>query len=170
MKRKKFHYPTESVHEKPDQAIDRTKTQNSIDKTENIDKKRLKNKYKCSLCNYTSSTKSNLTKHILGIHERRKPYICDLCEYKTYFSSNLLRHVHSVHEESKSFTCHICEYRCSAKAILMAHILSVHEKKKPFKCTVCEINFLKDLSCLNMSYLFMKGKDHISVIFAKENF
>ena len=41
------------------------------------------------------------------------------------------RHVVSVHEGKKPFKCEICDYSCSLKRTLKKHVAAVHEGEKP---------------------------------------
>ena len=40
-----------------------------------------------------------MKQHILSVHEDNKPFKCDICDFMSSLKSNLNRHVASVHEE-----------------------------------------------------------------------
>ena len=82
MKRIRFHYPKHNACAKSNQLIDKTKTQNSEDETEKFERKQLKNKHKCSICNYDFQSKANLNSHIRSIHDNNKAFTCNICEAK----------------------------------------------------------------------------------------
>ncbi|XP_053386979.1 zinc finger protein 845-like isoform X2 [Mercenaria mercenaria] len=65
---------------------------------------------KCSLCNYMSKFKANVTRHERGVHRINLEgaamvtahYICGLCDYKSTYRSNLMRHEKSIHKISST--------------------------------------------------------------------
>ena len=63
---------------------------------------------------------------------------CKMCETIFKDTRTLKRHIVSVHEGKKPFECEICEKRFSVMYELNRHTTSVHERNKPFKCEMCD--------------------------------
>ena len=57
-------------------------------------------------------------------------YRCELCDYNSSQKGNLKRHMEAVHEGKKPFKCSACDYKCSEKGSLKRHVLLLHEGKK----------------------------------------
>lgn len=61
---------------------------------------------KCSMCNYMSKFKANVTRHERGVHRINLEgaplvtvqYACALCDYKSTYRSNVMRHEKSLHK------------------------------------------------------------------------
>lgn len=126
------------------------------------DKTALK-KFACDMCNYRTSFKSNLHKHIrthggvkeclcnicgykcffkatlkkhFRIHTGDQPFLCSYCTYRCSFKSNLVRHMKKHTGEEKKFACAVCEYKCALKQSFVIHMRK-HTGEKPFVCNVC---------------------------------
>ena len=68
-----------------------------------------------------------------SVHEGIKPFKCDICDYYCSQKSDMNTYVVSVHEGKKPFKCGICKYSSSQKQQMKRHIVSVHEKKFNFR-------------------------------------
>ena len=79
--------------------------------------------------------------HVSMVHEEIKPFKCYICDYSCSKRSNMKTHVSMVHEEIKPFKCDIYDYSCSLKSSMKRHVTSVHEGEKPFKCNICDATF-----------------------------
>ena len=66
----------------------------------------------------------------MSVHEEKKPFKCDICDYRCSQKSNMNKHVASVHEGKKPFKCDICDYSFSQKSVMKSHVESVHGGKK----------------------------------------
>ena len=130
--------------------------------------------FKCEVCDYRSSRKCDLKKHISLVHEAKKRFKCDICKAIIITKYGLKRHINSVHEGIKPFKCNICDYQTTRKLSLKSHIVSVHEentsskdtKTKPFVCTICDAIFSRKT---NMA-IFMDKKSlsiHIAAVHEK---
>ena len=57
--------------------------------------------FKCKNCDYKTTQKGHLKKHIESVHEGIKPankFKCNICDYETVQNSKLKKHINSVHE------------------------------------------------------------------------
>ena len=61
--------------------------------------------FKCEKCPYAATQKSDLHKHVQGVHEKVTPYQCDKCSYAASQISNLKQHMTAVHEKLRPFQC-----------------------------------------------------------------
>ena len=57
--------------------------------------------FKCNICDYSCSTKSDLNRHVASVHEGKKPFKCDICDYSSSRKGDLIKHVASTHEGKK---------------------------------------------------------------------
>ena len=80
-------------------------------------------------------------RHIISIHEKKKPYKCPRCDKCFAQQGHINGHVRAVHEGIKDHQCPLCEYRCTTKQQINSHLLAVHEGVKQFKCSWCEACF-----------------------------
>ena len=55
--------------------------------------------FMCEFCDSEFETEIILNQHILSYHKENKPFKCDICDYRCSRRSNLKRHVESVHEK-----------------------------------------------------------------------
>jgi len=112
--------------------------------------------FKCEDCDYSSSRKGDLKKHISSQHAKHdvgsfdegKVYTCEICNSEFKDRSNLKKHILVVHEGIKPFECSLCGSCFSQKSKMKKHIAAVHERKKPHKCKWCDRGFdsKKDLT------------------------
>jgi uncharacterized Zn-finger protein len=80
-------------------------------------------------------------RHIISIHEKKKPYKCPRCDKCFAQQGHINGHVRAVHEGIKDHKCPLCEYRCTTKQQINSHLLAVHEGVKQYKCSWCEACF-----------------------------
>ena len=72
--------------------------------------------FKCEICDYSSSYKGSLTKHIASGYNAKKSFKCDICDHSFSTKGNLKKHIGKVHESKKPFTCHLfCNQTYSQK-------------------------------------------------------
>ena len=132
---------------------------------------KLEKPLKCNFCDYQSSRKGHINRHIRAVHENLKPFECDVCYRSFATESNLGIHKASVHEKIKPFqcghgdhkfsikgdmisfheeSCKICKAIFTTESGLYFHIASVHEKEKPYQCVICNCNCLRNsLACFD---------------------
>ena len=82
-----------------------------------------------------------IKRHIISIHEKKKPYKCPRCDKHFAQQGHINGHVRAVHEGIKDHQCPLCEYRCTTKQQINSHLLAVHEGVKQYKCSWCEACF-----------------------------
>ena len=51
------------------------------------------------MCARDFSLKADMEKHILSVHEKKKPFKCDTCDYCTSHRHALKRHIATVHKD-----------------------------------------------------------------------
>ena len=68
--------------------------------------------------------------------EERKEFKCDICEYEVSYKSDLICHIFSVHAKMPVLKCDQCEYSTTSTNNLTKHTMSRHAEKK-FKCDRC---------------------------------
>ena len=86
--------------------------------------------FKYDFCVTSFTTKMYLGIHIAS--EEKKPFKCAICDFGSSTATNLERHVSSVHEGKKQSKYEFCD-KCfcfTTKGSLDYHIASVHEEKK----------------------------------------
>ena len=91
---------------------------------------------KCDMCPYESDR--HMTRHMKMVHTiEDKKFKCELCPYATEGKSDLKKHIEGVHEKIRSQICKECGYAASEKGTLRRHILRKHEKIKRHVCNEC---------------------------------
>ena len=101
--------------------------------------------YSCDHCEYKTTWKSSLKRHIDSIH-RNVTNSCDQCKYETKWKGQLKRHIRSTHGNelelnahnatnvesihgSVTYSCDQCEYKAKYKGQLNRHIRSIHRNE-----------------------------------------
>ncbi|XP_061676573.1 zinc finger protein ZFAT-like isoform X2 [Syngnathoides biaculeatus] len=109
----------------------------------------------CSKCNYSSITKSSLTRHLIQKHSGvLLPCSSPGCKYTTPDKYKLRAHQTKHQKEGKSAPCPICQKTCPEHR-LKQHIQVLHpdavpvkgqKVKRAEKCPYCESYYLKNSS------------------------
>lgn len=81
---------TTELHQQPQYAF--------VDAVDSGDKP-----FRCSLCSYRTSIKSNLHRHI-RIHTGEKPFTCPMCPYRSHEKPKLRRHLRT-HRWARQVCC-----------------------------------------------------------------
>ena len=140
-----------NVHKQPFQdqkpllkkaAVKKNKSEQKLEKPNDQKKLTIGEKHKCQFCNVQFLQKCSMTRHILAVHEGKKPHQCEICNASFSQHQNLVKHTSTVHEKKKPFKCEMCQLCFAEKGSLKKHVEGVHEKKKPFACTSCEARFI----------------------------
>ena len=95
-------------------------------------------RFHCEQCEYKTSRKCDLNKHIKQVHEKIKDVECPSCEFKCSTKSQLNQHIKQVHDKIKDVHCPTCEFKCTTQGQLKIHIKAVHDKIKDVHCPTCE--------------------------------
>lgn len=95
--------------------------------------------YKCTECNFTTVTITNIRCHIRKCHLKLKPFTCDICSNK-YGTSVLLDEHMNTHTGLKPFNCKYCNYKSASRQVLNYH-LSSHKTTKDITCDICKNKF-----------------------------
>ena len=80
---------------------------------------------KCSECDYSSSCRSNLSRHSKSKHKGVR-HSCSECDYSSSCRSNLLKHSKAKHQ-GVSYSCSECDFNASYKGDLLRHSKSRHK-------------------------------------------
>ncbi|KAF5278822.1 hypothetical protein FQR65_LT03510 [Abscondita terminalis] len=92
---------------------------------------------KCSKCDYSTSNKSNLSRHFISMHKYNgKQFKCELCKYGTSDKRLLISHINK-HTNKMPFKCKLCDYTCRHLKTLKAHSYK-HSGKWPYECDKCD--------------------------------
>ena len=78
----------------------------------------------------TNVAKSDSSKPIASVNRRKKSFKCEICNYKNSDKTNLKKHIASFHDGEKPFKCEVCNYTFTEKFSLKRHVASIHEGKK----------------------------------------
>lgn len=95
----------------------------------------------CGRCDAAFLRNTDLKKHELCVHEKRRPHACEArgCESRFFFAKDLKKHISTVHERNKPFACPRCAQRFGKREHMTSHVRRVHEKLKPYACTLCKL-------------------------------
>ncbi|CAB3261201.1 unnamed protein product [Arctia plantaginis] len=104
-------------------------------------KSHLPPQFACDQCDYKTSHKHDLVKHI-RIHTGIKMYQCEYCTASYYTSSNLTMHTRRNHMKQRPFECSICRRTFFDRTKLNRHI-DTHNDIKRFECEVCHACFTR---------------------------
>ena len=88
--------------------------------------------FKCSICEYSTHAKSQLTLHVDGFHTNTF-HKCNHCDFETKWPAYLEKHTKSRHTETY-FKCSVCDYGNKWKVLVNSHERNKHGiRKKEFK-------------------------------------
>uniref|UniRef100_A0A1Y1MF51 C2H2-type domain-containing protein n=1 Tax=Photinus pyralis TaxID=7054 RepID=A0A1Y1MF51_PHOPY len=104
----------EEIHTFMDEMVCVNSTNPSLVQEGNIGTEIGSNKaYFCFHCNYATTTKSYLKKHVTR-HSASKNFKCDQCDYTACRKAYLKAHV-LIHDKSTPFKCEQCDYVTNGK-------------------------------------------------------
>ena len=98
--------------------------------------------YKCTFCDKSFHTSSDLQKHKRHVHCSRRPYECTVCGKAFKTSVNLRCHVSSIHTDAKPYSCRHCSDCFVCIDQLKRHLLKSHNEGTWFMCDICQKKFI----------------------------
>ena len=95
--------------------------------TTHIDSVHLKKKnYLCprSPCEYASTRKGTLEKHVQAVHDKIKPFTCEVCSQKFNQKAHMTAHLDAIHLKRK-LQCPDCDYAASRYGLEITSLLFI---------------------------------------------
>ncbi|KAL3284826.1 hypothetical protein HHI36_018965 [Cryptolaemus montrouzieri] len=90
----------------------------------------------CNYCNYTSSKRYLLSRHMKS-HSEERPHKCSVCERGFKTLASLQNHVNT-HTGTKPHGCKFCQAAFTTSGELVRHVRYRHTHEKPHKCEECD--------------------------------
>ena len=85
---------------------------------------------KCKYCDFVVSNQKERLQHMLKAHpEEGRHLMCNHCDFRTHYNKNLKDHIKKVHMKALDFQCGYCDYMCGDKLSLECHMHSTHSDK-----------------------------------------
>jgi hypothetical protein len=111
--------------------------------------------FQCPHCEYVKKNQSTVHMHIRAKHSGTYKHKCSTCDYETTTKQNLEKHMASKHPEkstpiAKEFKCELCTFETKTKAGLRSHIMLKHftdelntmlNNDDNIQCNVCNEEF-----------------------------
>ena len=96
--------------------------------------------FKCSDCEYATTTATNLKRHVTSVHGNTRSFACAEpgCGMKFNTLSNLQDHTARRHLDERRYKCQLCDHSCKSSSDLAKHVSNKHSDKRPFTCLQCE--------------------------------
>ncbi|XP_053607384.1 zinc finger protein 540-like [Plodia interpunctella] len=85
--------------------------------------------FKCTQCPKSTTTSSNLSKHMRHVHSNNRPYKCSFCDKAFSYQHDMNRHVRDVHLRQNVVECDVCFKKFNTRKILQGHRSKVHKIK-----------------------------------------
>lgn len=93
--------------------------------------------YKCSSCDFKTSSQASLDSHIKKLHEGSTKHQCLICRKTFAYVQNLTQHMKTVHKQTY-FMCEKCSKMYKSKVYLDMHLKTHEAGYKPVhKCQYC---------------------------------
>ena len=107
---------------------------------------RKKKHFKCGICSFQCSHRSQLVVHN-RIHTGERPYKCKICSKQLISSGTLTRHIRT-HTGDKPYSCTECEMSFAQSQNLSSH-MRTHTNERPFICEICSKSFKQKVDLRN---------------------
>nr|XP_021191897.2 zinc finger protein 483-like [Helicoverpa armigera] len=85
--------------------------------------------YKCTQCPKSTTTSSNLAKHMRHVHSTTRPFKCTYCDKAFSYQHDMKRHVKDIHLRQGTVECDICYKKFNTRKILQGHRWKIHKIK-----------------------------------------
>ncbi len=95
----------------------------------------------CRQCGHVFAQPADLKKHVLTVHDKKRPFQCEQCGKRFGEKGNMSKHIRSVHMNQRDFACSQCNAKFAFKDGLQRHVRLVHEKVRPFICQTCGASY-----------------------------
>ena len=82
--------------------------------------------FRCSKCEFETTTRTMLNKHITDVHEIKR-YKCDKCDFEDKTEEKLNKHITNIHMNDEDMKCRKCSYEAKERNDLSKHIADVHD-------------------------------------------
>ncbi|KAL4716235.1 hypothetical protein ACJJTC_004729, partial [Scirpophaga incertulas] len=96
--------------------------------------------FKCDECPYQGRTIDLLKVHKRS-HMADKPFKCSQCPKSTTTASNLAKHMRHVHSTTRPYKCSYCERAFSYQHDMKRHIKDIHLRQGTVECDICYKKF-----------------------------
>ncbi|XP_071445354.1 zinc finger protein ZFP2-like [Hetaerina americana] len=94
----------------------------------------------CDVCGKICKEKYALSLHVIRVHSKEEPKKCNFCDYRTTSKANLKRHM-EFHTGDRKFICECCGASFYMLCTLKEHYLYVHSNERKFQCSMCSKSF-----------------------------
>ncbi|XP_045448527.1 zinc finger protein 681-like [Melitaea cinxia] len=85
--------------------------------------------FKCTQCPKSTTTSSNLAKHMRHVHSTTRPYKCSYCDKAFSYQHDMKRHIRDIHLRQGTVECDVCFKKFNTKKILQGHRWKIHKIK-----------------------------------------
>lgn len=99
--------------------------------------------YKCPTCDYLSTFRNNVVKHVIHTHIKQKQLACNQCDYRTGHAQKLKLHLMS-HGGICPYKCSACKYQSNCTNKVTRHIKCVHANEVGISCEKLDLTFEVD--------------------------
>ncbi|XP_049288574.1 zinc finger protein 567-like [Anopheles funestus] len=97
-----------------------------------------KERYVCTICGASYSSRAALQSHNNSKHLRKRKYACDVCQKAFYTSSTLISHRQT--HGKKKYQCTVCSKMFLRRWDMLSH-QNTHSNERPYGCSVCDMRF-----------------------------
>lgn len=103
----------------------------------------------CPLCDAAFASRSDVTRHVTTVHERRRQWPCEHpgCKFTGLQKGHLTTHVAAVHHAARPYVCTECNtpgrppFRAISRSAVERHVRRVHRGIRPYGCPSCRQAF-----------------------------
>ena len=86
--------------------------------------------HKCPECDYVSTHRDHVNRHLKQVHLKIRDVNCPHCDYATVNRDHLKRHIKRKHDKVRDIECPFCiDYQATTKDQLRAHVARKHPVK-----------------------------------------